>query len=323
MAELSGIVGPIRIASQLGRDYDAAIAARLDGHSVELVPIPRGPALALPADIGILFAAPFHKAGGPVAAQPAGWPFGLRWVQLISAGTDLYPPWLFDGPMVSNASGTLAAPIAEYALALIFAAAKQFPRLWIHERKDWRLYEHSMVEGSTLGIFGFGAIGENLARRASLLGMNVHAVRRSDQPMPRFVSRVGSLAALAAISDHLVLAAPGNAETRHIVSAELLAAAKPGLHLVNVARGSLVDNDALLAALETGQVGLASLDVADPEPLPDGHPFYTHPRVRLSPHTSPIVSDSKDRVAVLFAENLRRYLAGGSLTNLVFSSGVT
>jgi len=307
----------LRIASQLGAPLDEAVLRQAPNLPLEIVPLRRGSVKELPHGSEVLFAYPFHKAGEASAPRPDGWPFGVKWVQLMSAGTDAYPAWLFDGPVVTNASGTLAAPIAEFCLALILGAAKKLPQVWISRPEDWKLYSLNSVEGAALGIFGFGAIGENLARRALALGMKVYATRQSDRPMIPGVTRVDGIAELAALSDHLVLAAPATPETRHIVSTELLARAKPGLHLINVARGVLVDDEALLAAIESGQVSLASLDVTDPEPLPAGHPYYTHPRVRLSPHTSPMAKDADDRIASIFSTNLRHYLAGEPLVNVV------
>ncbi|MEF7613547.1 NAD(P)-dependent oxidoreductase [Aquincola sp. MAHUQ-54] len=118
-------------------------------------------------------------------------------------------------------------------------------------------------------------------------------------------------------ADHVVLAAPGTPQTRHIVDAAALAHARPGLHLVNVARGSLVDQDALLAALDAGRIDSASLDVTEPEPLPAGHPFYTHPRVRLSPHTSAISPAQQTALVDKFVRNLARFDAGERLEDLL------
>jgi phosphoglycerate dehydrogenase-like enzyme len=118
-------------------------------------------------------------------------------------------------------------------------------------------------------------------------------------------------------SDHLVLAAPATPETRHVVNARTLAHARPGLHLINVARGSLVDTAALLDALDQGRLARASLDVAEREPPEEKHRLYTHPRVRLSPHTSAVTSDFDARAARFFVDNCRRYLAAETLPNIV------
>ncbi len=118
-------------------------------------------------------------------------------------------------------------------------------------------------------------------------------------------------------ADHLVLAAPATDATRHIVNRELLAEAKPGLHVINIARGSLIDNDALLDALANGRLGGASLDVTEPEPLPAGHPFYRHPRIRLSPHTSAIGPHNTAELARKFVRNFSAFTQGTALEDLV------
>ena len=117
--------------------------------------------------------------------------------------------------------------------------------------------------------------------------------------------------------DHLVLAAPGTARTRHLVDAAALAAVKPGVHLVNIARGSLVDQDALRVALDDGRVAMATLDTVDPEPLPEGHWLYSHPKVRLSAHVSWASPAGMARTLEIFVDNLRRYAAGEPVLHVV------
>ena len=126
-----------------------------------------------------------------------------------------------------------------------------------------------------------------------------------------------SLPDLLGRSDHVAIAAPATPQTRHIIDAEALASIKPGAHLVNIARGSLVDQDALLAALDDGRVACASLDTVDPEPLPDGHPLYSHPKVRVSPHISWSAPGTLERTLEIFVENVQRYRAGRPLTGIV------
>jgi phosphoglycerate dehydrogenase-like enzyme len=306
----------LKVASQLGGGYDRAVQAEV-GDLFALTPIPRGTLTENPGECEALFAYPFHRAGQAPAPRPAGWPWDITWVQLLSSGLDAYPDWLFDGPVVTSARGTLAIPIAEFCMAVIFAAAKRLPEVWIDNPHDWALKPLDGLEGRTLGLFGFGAIGEAIARRALAFGMDVCAVRASDRPMIDGVRRVDGIDDLLAVSDHLVLAAPAGAGTDRVISTRSLTFAKPGLHLVNVARGALIDDAALLAALDDGRISLASLDVTDPEPLPVGHPFYTHPRIRLSPHTSVMVPDAQARVAAIFAANVRRRIAGEPLLNIV------
>lgn len=291
------------IASQLPEAVNARLAARLPGVRIEA--IEAGTPQHLPADAGVLFASPMKIKGRQVPdAAPPGWPWGLRWVQLMSSGIDAYPDWLFDLP-VATARGSSAPAIAEFALATILAAAKQLPGIWLRDAAEWdwtRRPQLASVRGSVIGLVGFGAIGQALASRALALGARVLAVRRSDTPLEvPGVERAADLRALFSASDHVVLAAP-----------------KPGLHLINVARGGLIDQEALLEALDRGQVGLASLDVTEPEPLPAGHAFYRHPRVHLSPHLSASSADLFDRVLDIFVLNLEAASrAGAPALNLV------
>jgi phosphoglycerate dehydrogenase-like enzyme len=148
--------------------------------------------------------------------------------------------------------------------------------------------------------------------------MHVRAHRRTRQPSPiPGVEIATSLSALLEGADHLVVAASATQATHHLISREALARVRPGLHLVNVARGSLVDQEALREALEDGRVARASLDVVTPEPLPAGHWLYSHPKVRLSPHISWAMPGAIDLLYRSFAENLRRFLAGEPLAGRV------
>jgi phosphoglycerate dehydrogenase-like enzyme len=303
----------LTVASQWSEAANASLRAR----GLTVLPVPEGVPTDVPLQAQVLLLAPPFKWGGRSAPQPPGWPFELQWVQLATAGIDFFPDWLFEGPQVTSARGVTADAIAEFALAAIFAAAKRLPEIWIDDPVQWKLSTLQRVGGATLGLVGFGAIGRALARRAPALGMRVVCVRRGDvAPEVDGVERAPNLASLFAQSDHVVLAAPGTPATQHLVNRALLAHAKPGLHLVNVARGSLIDQDALLEALDSGRVALATLDVATPEPLPAGHAFYAHPRVRLSPHTSPISPDTPERLLAKFVANLERYEAGLALDDV-------
>ncbi|MBB6251082.1 D-isomer specific 2-hydroxyacid dehydrogenase family protein [Nitrospirillum iridis] len=312
----------IRVASQLTEPINAEVLRRVSAETgegtVELITLPRGVPADWPREADVFVAAPFRRAGGDLPAQPPGWPFNLRWVQLISVGIDFYPDWLFDGPVVTAAKRSSATALAEFSLAAIFAAAKRFPEVWIRQASDWRPTPLGLVEGATLGIVGFGGIGQALAPKALALGMKVVAIRRGpgDLGVPG-VERVDSVAELFARADHVVLAAPATAETHHLVNRAVLAQAKPGLHIVNVARGALIDDQALLEALGDGRVSLATLDVTHPEPLPDGHPYYSHPRVRLSPHTSVFTPDTHANLAAQLSHNLIRFRRGEPLEDVV------
>jgi phosphoglycerate dehydrogenase-like enzyme len=236
-------------------------------------------------------------------------------VHLVSSGIDFYPSWLFDGPPVTTSRGSAADNLAEFALAAIFAASKQLPDIWVKDAQ-WHFTALSPLKGTTLGLLGFGAIGESLAQKALALGIKVVALRQSQAPFNTGVEAAKDIHDLFARADHLVVAAPLTESTRHIINRDVLGSAKPGLHLINLARGGLLDQEALLEALDNGQVGLASLDVTEPEPLPDGHPLYTHPKVRLSPHTSAISTNSRNEIADTFLANLEKYVAGSKLANV-------
>src|SRR5438093_2735318 len=148
--------------------------------------------------------------------------------------------------------------------------------------------------------------------------MRVRACRRTAAPAPiPGVDVFGSLAELVASSDHVVIAAPSTPVTRHLFDREIFAATKPGAHLVNVARGALVDHDALRAALDDGRVAMASLDAVEPEPLPAGHWLYSHPSARISPHVSWSSPAGLGVVLAQFLDNLGRYLAGEPLEGIV------
>jgi phosphoglycerate dehydrogenase-like enzyme len=305
------------VASQLPDLFNSVFAQH--ARDADIIAVPPGLTAPLPDRAKILVAAPFRKAGGALPKDPPkGWPYDLEWVQLVSVGIDFYPDWLFDGPVVTSARGSSAVALAEFALAAILADAKRLPDIWIDKADRWAAQPLKLVQGTTLGLVGFGAIGEALAPRAQALGLNVIATRRSDQPIPTAgVERVADLKTLFARSDHVVLAAPATTETYRLIDRDVLAHAKPGLHLINIARGALIDDDALLEALEDGRVARASLDVTHPEPLPEGHPYYSHPSVRLSPHTSVHTPDTRINLATRFAENLARFRSGAPLADIV------
>ena len=244
---------------------------------------------------------------------------GVRWVHVLATGVDKMPLDRLRACVVTCSRGASSVPIAEFVLATMLAFEKHLPQSWLHEPPDqWNIAQLGGLRGRTLGLIGVGAIGQEVARRALAFDMNVVAVRRRQGPSPiDGVTVLDSLPVLLATSDHVVVAAPATSDTRHLLGAAEFAAMKPTAHLVNVARGSLVDQDALLVALDAGQLAMASLDTVEPEPLPAGHPLFSHPRVRLSAHVSWSSPDSMPRTLELFVENLRRYRAGEPLQGIV------
>jgi phosphoglycerate dehydrogenase-like enzyme len=281
---------------------------------VELVPIPTKGAIPPQAGGEVLLTLAW---GTPNLAEAL--ERGVRWIHTIGTGVDRFPLHLVGDRLLSCARGASAVPIAEWVLAVMLAFEKQLPEAWLDappERWSWR--ELGGLAGRSLGIVGLGGIARAVAERALPFGMRVRALRRSRAPSPiPQVEIAADLADLIGSSDHLVIAASATAETRHLIGREALARARPGLHLVNVARGSLVDQAALREALDDGRVARASLDTVEPEPLPEGHWLYAHPSVRLSAHISWSMPDAIERLYATFLANLERYLAGEALEGLV------
>jgi len=244
---------------------------------------------------------------------------GVRWVHTLGTGIDGFPADTLGDRILTCARGASAVPMAEWTLAVMLAFEKHLPETWVNEAPEaWNSARLGGLYGRTLGIVGLGGIGAAIAERALCFGMRVRAIRRSDRPSPIPEVEIASgLDDLLSTSDHVVLVAPSTPETRHMIDANALAKMKEGVHLVNIARGTLIDQEALRAALDSGRIARASLDVADPEPLPEGHWLYDHPAVFLSPHVSWSMPGSIDVLVDSFAENLRRYVAGKPLEGIV------
>jgi len=276
------------IASQLEPDFNAALEALPLGAKV--IPAPEGQpwAAAEQADVLIIRPSADWIALRGAAKPEIKWPGRLRWVLSASAGIDFYPSWLLDAPLVTCVRGTASDEIADYVIAAIYLRTKDLDALRVHSAAEWRYQPLGRVIGSTVGIIGLGAIGKEVARRALALEANVVAVRRGSAGAvtPEGVHLLGSVEEVVAQSDHIVIAVPATPQTRHLFNADLFAKVKEGAHLINIARGSVVDQEALVAALDRGRLDFATLDVTEPEPLPDGHVLYRHPRVRLTPHIS-------------------------------------
>ncbi|HEY4928457.1 MAG TPA: NAD(P)-dependent oxidoreductase [Acidimicrobiales bacterium] len=243
----------------------------------------------------------------------------VRWVHILGAGADGFPFEVLGDRVLTCSRGAGAPAIAEFVLATMLAFEKRLPESWVTEPPEaWNTAQLGGLEGRTLGLVGLGAIGTAVARRALAFDMDVAAVRRSTAPSPvDGVTLAADLRFLLGRSDHVVVVAPATRATRRLLDDAAFAHVRPGAHLVNVARGSLIDQDALVRALDDGRVARASLDVVDPEPLPAGHPLYAHPAVRLSPHISWSSPRTGARTISLFADNLERYRRGADLHGMV------
>ena len=248
---------------------------------------------------------------------------GVHWVQFMGTGLDGVPQAVKEAPLLTTARGSSAVAISEYVLATMGAFSRNFPQSWLREPPEyWFAQPATPLAGATLGLVGFGGIAQRLACLALALDMSVMALRRQALPSPlEGVVMAASLADLVSVADHLVLAAPATDATRHVFNDESLALCKPGVHLVNIARGALVDHDALRRALDNGTIARASLDVTEPEPLPAGHWLYEHPKVFLTPHASWAGPPAFEASTDLFCDNLVRYLRGELLHGVVGSDG--
>jgi phosphoglycerate dehydrogenase-like enzyme len=243
---------------------------------------------------------------------------GVRWIHVLGAGVDGFPLDLVGDRILTCSRGASAAPIAEFVLTSMLAFEKRLPDTWITAPPArWNTANLGGLRGRTLGLIGLGAIGTEVARRALAFDMEVLAARRDPGKAAPSGVQVVSLDQVLGQADHLVVTAASTAATRHLLDPAALRKVKPGVHVVNVARGALVDQQALLEALDDGRVAAASLDVVDPEPLPEGHPFYDHPRVRLTPHVSWSSPDTGQRTVEIFADNFRRWRSGQPLTGAV------
>jgi phosphoglycerate dehydrogenase-like enzyme len=318
--------------------FDQAQLDRLRAVSPEVVVTQADPGAADYAETDVLY------AGSPprdLSRAPR-----LKWVQLHMAGVNA----LYDHPLytatalpLTTTSGVHATTIAEYAMTMLLALAHRVPRMvewqarggWPPDEERWPLFVPTEVRGATLGIIGYGSIGRELARIAkSAFAMRVLAGKRdpSRRPddgyclpgtgdpagaLPDEWLGPGQLGSLLARSDVVVLCAPLTAETRELIDAEALRRMKPSAYFINVGRGASVDEAALARALREKAIAGAAVDVFAEEPPAAGHPLYGLDNVIVSPHVSGFLPSYDEKCSVLFAENLRRYLAGAPLLNLV------
>ncbi len=246
----------------------------------------------------------------------------LRWIHTISAGVDhLLSPTLRESDVVlTNASGVFDIPIAETVLAYMLAVVKRLPE-FLDQQKDhrWKTLDLRELHGLTLGIVGLGSIGSQVARLCRPFGMRILGLRRNPRPSPVAdeVLPHTRLHDLLGRSDFVLISIPLTDETRGLIGREELAAIKPDGWLINIARGQIVDQEALIEALREGSIGGACLDALAQEPLPEDSPLWDFPNVIITPHNSWSSPHIQEREIELFLENLRRYVAGEPLLNVV------
>jgi phosphoglycerate dehydrogenase-like enzyme len=245
----------------------------------------------------------------------------LQWLQSSAAGFEapVFGKLVGNGVALTNANAS-AVPIAEFVMAQILSAFHPtVERLETQREKRWQVLDFKDVFDTTWLIYGLGHVGTEIALRAKAFGATVIGARRTpsgDEPVDEMVS-ADALPDAFTRADVIVLSAALNAQNQHLINAESIAQMKPDSVLVNIGRGGLVDETALLAGLDAGQPGLAILDVFETEPLPQDHPLWTHPRVRVTAHCAGASPATGSRGDAIFLDNLQRFANGTPLRMLV------
>ena len=252
---------------------------------------------------------------------------GLRWVHVMAAGggAQVKAAGLTDEELdrvtFTTSAGVHGSTLAEFAVFGVLAGAKDLPRLQASQREHawddrWTMRH---LDEMTVLVVGLGGIGKAVVRRLSAFGATVWGTNRSGRAVDGVdrIVPVDEIAHAVPAVDAIVVTLPGTDSTEHLVGEDVLAAVKPGVVLANVGRGTVVDETALLAALDDGRVSYAALDVFEAEPLPSGSPLWDHPRVLVSPHTAALSTQEDARIARLFADNARRLLDDEPLRNVV------
>jgi phosphoglycerate dehydrogenase-like enzyme len=245
----------------------------------------------------------------------------LRWLHTYSAGIDdpVFQRLLTRKVRLTTSSGAAAVNIAHTVLLYLLALSRDLPR-WLdaQRRHAWEPRVIGDLQGQLLGVIGLGPIGREVARLAAAFGMRVIGLRRTprgDEPCETWP--MARLHDLLRIADQVVLALPLAADTKHLIDADALARMKPSAVLVNIGRGGLVDEAALIDALQARRLGGAGLDVFETEPLPQASPLWDLPNVIITPHSAGLNPGNDKRATAMFIDNLRRYVAGTSLQNEV------
>lgn len=254
----------------------------------------------------------------------------LKWIHSTAAGVAqlMYPELRQSGVTVTNASGIFSLPMAEHTMGLLLALARNVPDSVRYQdaakwsaQDLWDKPQHlTEINGSVLLIVGYGSIGRELAQRARAFDMRVWGVTRAgkgDTTHAEKILPISQLNEALPHADYVVIAAPETPETKHLIGAEQIARMKRGARLINVARGSLLDEMALMNALQGGALGGAALDVTGTEPLPPESPLWRTPNLFITPHTSAISERLWQRETQLFMKLLEEWFSGKELSNRV------
>ena len=239
----------------------------------------------------------------------------LKWIQALGTGVDgiVDQPSLRDDVLVTNLHGIHGAPVSEAAIMLMLALSRDLPRsVRSQQRHKWDRFPAMLLKDKTVAIFGVGVIAEELAPKCKAFGMTVVGITSAKRAVAGFdkMYERDELERAVREIDYLVLLTPYSPATRGIVGAKVFSAMKPTSYLVNLARGGVVDEDALIRALEQGQIAGAALDVFTQEPLPEDHPFWKMERVIITPHLGGFYDAYPAHALPIIEENLRRFLAG-------------
>jgi len=248
----------------------------------------------------------------------------LRWIQALGTGVDsiLALPSLQKSVLLTSTRGIHGPQMSEFAMLLMLALTRRFPDTVRNQDKAvWDRWPAELLWQKKVGILGLGTVGEEIARKCKAFGMSVYAVNRSKKQLDvvdRFFGLEGLLT-MAREVDYFIIVVPLTPDTRGMVGAEVLSAMKPTAFLLNLARGAVVDEKALIQALESGTIAGAALDVFNEVPLPQSHPFWKMRNVIVTPHVGGTSVSYVRQVLPIFQENLRRYLRGevGTLINRV------
>ncbi|MDQ6798740.1 MAG: D-2-hydroxyacid dehydrogenase [Actinomycetota bacterium] len=273
----------------------------------------------------VLFGLPGDSGAGLAAVVRAN--AELRWAQATAggAGQQVGASGLSDAELarvlVTSAGGVHAGPLAEFAMFGLLAFTKGLPRLRSDsETRRWEHYPVGELAGETLLVVGLGSVGAEVARLAKAFGMRVIGVNRTGRTDTATVDEVRTarfLGDLLPVAHGVVVTLPLTDETRGVIDAHAISRMRTGAIMVNVGRGAVIDEEALVKALEDGRLGGAALDVFETEPLPPQSPLWRLPNVIISPHTAALSLRENERIVALFVENLRRYLGGDELISLV------
>ena len=239
----------------------------------------------------------------------------LKWIQALGTGVDgvIDQPSLRPDVVITNIRGIHGEPVSEAAIMAMLALSRRLPdSVRCQDKRRWTRWPPRLIDGKTVGIYGVGLIAEALAPRCSALGMTVIGFTSTKRNLPGFdrMHLRSELLAVAGELDYLVLLVPYSEETRHSIDARVFAAMKPSSYLVNLARGGIVDEDALMAALERGQIAGAALDVFQEEPLPPEHPLWTTKNVIITPHLAGFCDVYAERALPTVEHNMACFLRG-------------